>query len=35
MQYVEGETLAERMKDKRLPLSLALDIARQAGGSAR
>ncbi|MEP6818896.1 MAG: protein kinase [bacterium] len=30
MQYVEGETLAERMKDKRLPLSTALDVARQA-----
>ena len=30
MQYVEGETLADRMKDKRLPLSTALDVARQA-----
>lgn len=30
MQYVEGETLADRMKDKRLSLSTALDVARQA-----
>ena len=30
MQYIEGETLADRMKDKRLPLSTALDIAQQA-----
>ncbi|MGH9930112.1 MAG: protein kinase domain-containing protein [Pyrinomonadaceae bacterium] len=29
MQYVEGETLAERMRQKRLPLSTALDVARQ------
>ncbi|MGH9873468.1 MAG: protein kinase domain-containing protein [Pyrinomonadaceae bacterium] len=30
MQYVEGQTLADRMREKRLPISLALDVARQA-----
>ncbi len=30
MQYVEGETLADLMKDKRLPLTTALDVIRQA-----
>lgn len=29
MQYVEGETLAERIKHKKLPLSTALEVARQ------
>jgi serine/threonine protein kinase/Tfp pilus assembly protein PilF len=30
MQYVEGETLGERMRQKRLTVSAALDVARQA-----
>ena len=29
MQYVEGETLAERMRSGRLPIDVALDVARQ------
>ena len=29
MQYVEGETLAERMRQKRLPLNTILDVAQQ------
>ena len=30
MQYVEGKTLADRMREKRLPVDAALDVARQA-----